>query len=696
MTTSGRHRRARALAATLLAAAAAVPATRAEEPARLGEVVVVADRVPQPASAVPAHVTVLDDDALARTPTLALDDLLRQVPGFQLFRRQSSLVANPTAQGVSLRGLGGSGASRTLVLLDGVPLNDPFGGWVAWSRVPPSALERVEIVRGASATVWGNAAMGGVIDLVTPAPAGRHAGMTAQGGTEATWRTSAVAGDVAGPLAVRLHASHLDFGGVPVVRDDQRGLIDVDASATDTVVDGRARWTVAPAVAADAHVNGFVESRGNGTPYTDNATAAGDADVGVEAVDAAGGRWSLRAFGRVQRFESRFSTQAEDRRSERPALDQLEVPTTAAGGSLLWDRRLTWRALARVAAGVDAMAVEGETREDARFVNGAFRLRRRAGGRETLAGAWAQMGLAPLATLDVTGSLRLDGYWFTDGLREERPLSGGGPVERVRLPGDDALLANPSLGLAWRPVEALTLRAGAYRGFRAPTLNELVRPFRVRNDVTEANPELRPERLWGGEAGVEGRGARWRAQVTGFAQRLDDPILNVTVPPSVCGGVPPGGTCRQRRNAGASRILGVEADVELRPHSEWRLAAGWAFADAEIVSATAARGLVGKRPPQVPRDLASGEIGWQRPRWPAATVRVRWVGSQYEDDRNTIRLGGYALVDAFASWHATERVELLLAVENVLDRTYPVGRSADGLAAVGPPRLVHGGLRVRF
>ena len=101
-----------------------------------------------------------------------LDDALRQVVGFSLFRRTSSRTANPTAQGVSLRGLGASGASRALVLADGIPLNDPFGGWVYWARQPRLGVERLEVLRGGAADLYGSGALGGVVQLVSRGAAG--------------------------------------------------------------------------------------------------------------------------------------------------------------------------------------------------------------------------------------------------------------------------------------------------------------------------------------------------------------------------------------------------------------------------------------------------------------------------------------------------------------------------------------------
>src|SRR5579872_7054150 len=107
---------------------------------------------------------------MQQSPALIADDALRNVASFSLFRRTSSIAAQPTTQGASLRGIGPSGQSRTLVLLDGVPFNDPFGGWVYWTRVPLSSVDRVEVTEGTASSLYGNYAMGGVINIITNTP----------------------------------------------------------------------------------------------------------------------------------------------------------------------------------------------------------------------------------------------------------------------------------------------------------------------------------------------------------------------------------------------------------------------------------------------------------------------------------------------------------------------------------------------
>ena len=128
---------------------------------------------------VPASINVVTNEQIEQSPAVVADDVLRQVPTFSLFRRTSSLAANPTAQGVSLRGIGPSGVSRTLVLLDDIPFNDPFGGWVYWTRVPMMNAERIEIIDGATSSLYGNYAMGGVINIVTQPADAAHADLQA-------------------------------------------------------------------------------------------------------------------------------------------------------------------------------------------------------------------------------------------------------------------------------------------------------------------------------------------------------------------------------------------------------------------------------------------------------------------------------------------------------------------------------------
>src|SRR5690349_3444969 len=185
-----------------------------------------AERLPSAASS-----TVLTSAELSNMAAGALDDALRSTPGFTLFRRSSSRVANPTTQGVTLRGVSGSGSSRTLVLADGVPLNDSFGSWVYWNRIPMAAVDRVEVVRGATGDLYGACALGGVIQLLTVQPSRTRARATIDGGSHDTLRGSLfAAGEKSGGAASGAYGG-VNTDGVYDLAEEARGAVDTRADS---------------------------------------------------------------------------------------------------------------------------------------------------------------------------------------------------------------------------------------------------------------------------------------------------------------------------------------------------------------------------------------------------------------------------------------------------------------------------------
>jgi outer membrane cobalamin receptor len=356
-----------------------------EEAVRLEPVVVSASRIEQRLRDVPANVTIITREEIQQSPARTVDDLLRQVPGFSLFRRSSSLVTHPTAQGVSLRGIGPSGVSRTLVLLDGVPLNDPFGGWVYWSKVPLESIERIEVVRGGGSGVYGNYALGGVINIVTKRPEARVTQAKLDLGTRNTVDADLLASHVTGPWGVSVEGNFFRTDGYKIVRENQRGAIDIDADSSHETFNGRVEYT--PSLASSLFLVGsfFHEDRGNGTPLQNNSTEAGYVGTGGRLKTADGSDWQLTLFSHLQTFNSTFSSAAPNRNSETLALNQFDVPSTALGANLQWSKRLFQTHL--LTAGTDLRWIDGETNEDA-FA--AFTRRRKAGGEQFLEGVYLQ------------------------------------------------------------------------------------------------------------------------------------------------------------------------------------------------------------------------------------------------------------------------------------------------------------------
>src|SRR5580692_4735556 len=189
-------------------------------------VVVTAYRSPLDTLDSPASVRVVGQQQLKEAATPALDGKLRQVPGVELFRRSSSLVANPTSQGISLRGLGSTAASRTLVVSDDVPLNDPYGGWIHWQEMPELGVRSVEVVRGGTSDLYGSSAIGGVINVLPVKPEQNIFALTTGYGGEGTTDNGVLASLKHGPWAGLLAGGILGTDGYTLVAPDLRGPID--------------------------------------------------------------------------------------------------------------------------------------------------------------------------------------------------------------------------------------------------------------------------------------------------------------------------------------------------------------------------------------------------------------------------------------------------------------------------------------
>jgi outer membrane receptor protein involved in Fe transport len=301
----------------------------------------------------------------------------------------------------------------------------------------------------------------------------------------------------------------------------------------------------------------------------------------------------------------------------------------------------------------------------------------------------------PHRAVEVVGGLRGDVWLNYDGFRRDTPPPSAAIPPSQTFDDIVRVIPSPRLALLVRATPTTDVRASVYQGFRIPTLNELYRPFRVRNDVTVGNATLKPERLTGGEAGVTQRWGPLEGRVTGFVTEVKDLVANVTqtTPLPDC---PAGTTCRRRQNLELARIQGVETELVVRLARDWRLLASYLFSDARVVDAPNQPALEDKRLAQVPEHSATLGLQYRNPAIVTASVLARYIGSQYEDDLNTLPLGSYIVVDLFASRAVTRWLEVFAAVENLFDTTYSVGRTSEGVVSIGAPRIVRGGLRLTF
>lgn len=666
-------------------------------------VVVTASRVPQSISDSPTAVTVVTADDVQRSAARSTDELLREVAGFSLLRQTPGVASQPSTRSTSVRGLGG-GNSRTLALVDGVPLNDPFAGIIYWSRIPLDSIERIEIVKSGASGAWGNLALGGVINVISKAPQARPSFfVNAEGGNQGTGTLTAGVRQGRGPMSVSLTGSIFRTDGYIAVRPDLAGPIDRTITDKNGSVDGRVRYRPSATTIWDFGANYFSEQQRFGTPLSTDSTQIASANTRGTWQTAGASRWTVASYVSHQNGTNATTTVAADRRSETAATNQFDVPGTAIGTNLQWSKPIT--ASQFVSAGLDAQWIDTETNEDFNFAAGVLNRRRKSEGRQLFAGLYAEDLVQLSARWRVVAGARIDRWSATDGSRREIDIATQNVLRDDAYPDRTEVTVNPSLGVVMRASNEISLRGSVYRGFRAPTSVELYRPFRARgNVVTESNALLTPERLTGGEAGIDVTLAGFQLRETGFWDNLSDAITTRTIAEAgaatrnivPCGVVPAGGVCRQRQNVGRLRSRGVESEARYRPNSGWGAGLTYLFDQSRVVANPSEPLLIGRFNKLSPVHQLTATAYYGRTGWFNASLAVRGIGSSFEDDVNTLPLRRFSLVDLRVSRPLTERAEAFVSIQNVGDEAYEISRAADGSVGIGAPRLIHAGLRLHF
>jgi len=630
------------------------------------QVEVTAARSPLALDASASSVRTMTGKQLREAPGFTLDDRLRQVAGFQLFRRTSSWVANPTTEGTTLRGLGSTAASRTLVLSDQVPLNDAYGGWIHWSEIPTLATRDVELMRGGASDLYGSSAIGGVIDVVPVVPKSFDYGLNAAGASEDT-------SIVDGLLTVGrrgwsgLAASSLfRTGGYILTAPEVRGPVDVPSNVHSQ--SGRVELRHAFGTDSDVFVRGNVlnEARSNGTPLQTNGTRIWRYVAGSDWSAGDVGRFLVRFYGTDQNFRQSFSSINSTRTSEK--LTALHVdPSQQVGGAVQWARSYgRWT----LVAGGDVLDNRGTDLEQISKVSLSARQRGE--------GVYGEVLWQP-STWSIAFSSRFDHF----GSFDARQVGGTPPV----LPNISENVFDPRLGVVKKITGALSLTGSGFRAFRGPTMNELYRQVQVGQQITLANPSLRAERASGFEFGALASTGRF-GSVRGsyFWTQVNRPVAAVTLSST------PTSTLLMRENLGQLTSKGLTAEWEVRAAGWMSVIGGYQLAFSTVTKFQADPTLVGKWTPQVPRNMATLQLRFSRERLGIFSVDLRTSGHQFDDSANQYRLAGYGQVDLYGEHRFGERWRIYLQVQNLLNQPVEAGRTP--LLTLGSPLTVTGGFRL--
>jgi len=638
---------------------------------QMQRVVVTAYRSPLDTLDSPASTRVVGQQQLREAATPALDDKLRQVPGVELFRRSSSLVANPTSQGISLRGLGSTAASRTLVVSDDVPLNDPYGGWIHWEEMPELAVRSVEVVRGGASDLYGSSAIGGVINILPVRPEQNLFALTTGYGSESTTDNGLLASLKRGPWAGLIAGGILGTDGYTLVAPNLRGPIDQpnNVHSQNGLID--LERTIRNSDRIFLRGNGFNEARDNGTPLQKNGTRLWRYSTGTD--------WSqltLRFYGSTEHYRQTFSSIAANRASE-TLTRYAEDPADELGAAAHWRQPVGAKAV--LLAGADTHDVRASD-DEVLFTGAGGILNTTARQRQT--GVYGEA----LATPDkwtLSASGRVDHFSNFDAEQWTQRSA-------TTLPAFSETVFDPRLGISRRITTNVALNASGFRAYRAPTENELYRTGQVGQQTTLPNPNLRSERATGWETGFQANLPRWESmlRMSYFWTQVNRPITALTLSTT------PTSTLLQRENLGQIESRGISIDYEAHPFPWAAITGGYQYADATVTSYVQQPQLVGNWIPQVARNMATTQVRVANSRIGVLSLQGRISGRQYDDDANQYLLHGYFRFDAYASREFGRHAEFFVAGENLFDRSIEVGKTP--ILTLGTPRVARFGLRLRF
>jgi len=614
----------------------------------------------------------LSADNLTRYPALTLDESLRQHAGFELFRRSSGWVQNPTSQGVSLRGLGSTAVSRTLVLANSAPLNDPFGGWIHWNELPPETIDAVTITSGGGSDLYGSSALGGVIDLVPAQPHAARADFSVAAASEDT-RMASGRGDLRqGQWSELVAGQDFRTAGYTLVAPASRGVVDVPANVH--FENGRTEVDRLIGAAGRGFITGNVlnEARGNGTPLTTNGTRLWRYLAGDDW--NRGSRMSGRArlFGSQevyrQTFSAVLSTPTAPRRTERLTRAQ-RATTQEIGGSTDASFHLADVAIVGGADGRDLRASDVERPTGGAVQNTTSRQRFIGGFGELIVehGRWSGA-----VSARVDSALNLDTTIFA------------GVVPTV-TPNRREIVVSPRIGVVRQLTRQVAVHGSGFRAFRTPTMNELYRTGQIGQETTLANAKLVSERATGAEGGVTVTAGRIGAQASYFWTEINRPVAAIVISTTATT------ILQMRQNLGQFQSQGVQASVQMNEGHAMSAEFGYQYSHAVVTDFSPQPGLVGKWIPDVPRQTATAQIHFRKIRIGEMVISARNSGRAFDDSANTFILHSFFQLDAYGERPLGRGFTVFVSGQNLFGRRADVARTP--VLTQGIPFVAQGGVR---
>jgi outer membrane receptor protein involved in Fe transport len=655
---------------------AALLVSTEQKPAVQETIVVTATRSERAVNELPMSATVVREEEIRSAPARSVDDLVRTIPGVHmpLISGSGSTASN---QRLSMHGLGGT---RALVLLDGIPLHDPYSGTVQWQKVPIESLRQIEVVRGGNASLFGNFALGGTINLITRPVEGSLVTLDGSYGSHSTGRARInIDHALTETLGVRVSHDRNDSNGYHRVPD--AGPIDVNAWIESAITTARADYRPSDGVSVYFNASTSQIDMSQGTPVGVSKRDIVATSAGMHHHAGASGLVSVNAYYQRQKENLVNSSVNGPRTSEVLSQDAM-IPSTGYGASLEWSTQRRG-AIPFVSVGVDLQQLEASEDRLSFDRNGAITQRNRVGGRQRFAGIFAQASWQPDDRLEVLGSVRLDTFRNENG--SDVIVGGVSPGDAITFPGTSSNQVDPRVSVRYAIGARSAVRGSVYRAFNAPVLRDLYRKTQTGSSIVFGNPYLQPETLLGSEIGWEHATDRTHIEINLYRSVIDGLQARATVP---------GGAANfyQQMNLGKARSQGVEVMADLRLSRRWSVNAGYTYADAKIVD-DPSPALIGNLMPEVAPHIGSLSVRFRGDRGTRADVRGRVLSRSYGEAANLAVAPAHRVVDLSMSQQLRSWLDAYAIVENAFDEHYYLALTPTAFRAA-LPRTITAGFRV--
>jgi outer membrane receptor protein involved in Fe transport len=645
-----------------------------KQPGTEETIVVTATRSERAVNDLPMSATVIREKEIQSAPVRSVDDLIRTIPGVHMSLVSSS-GSTPSNQRVSMHGLGGS---RALVLLDGIPLHDPYSGVVQWQKVPLESLRQIEVVRGGNASLFGNFALGGTINLVTRPAEQRLLALDVSYGSSATSRARiSIEQPLSEKLAIRVSHDRDDTDGFH--RVPNAGPIDVEAWVESEITAARAdvRPNDRTSVYANASVSRIDMSQGTPAAFSKRDIVATSA--GMHRSAGANGLLSVNTYYQRQKENLINTTVNGPRTSEFVSQDGM-IPSTGAGASVEWSMQRRG-AIRFVSVGVDLQQLEASEDRVSFDRNGAITQLNRVGGRQRFAGLFAQASWQPSDRLEVLGSARIDTFRNEEGADV---ITGG---EAIYFPDTSSNQFDPRVSVRYALGARSAVRASAYRAFNAPTLRDLYRKTQTGSSIVFGNPHLQPETLVGSEIGWERATDRTHVEINLYRSVIDGLQARAAMP-----GQP--SNYYTQMNLGKARSQGVELMADFRLSRRWSTNLGYTYADAKIIEDPSPE-LIGNLMPEVAPHVGSLSVRFRGDRGTNVDIRGRILSRSYGEAANLAIAPAHRVVDLSLSQTLRSGIDAYAIIENAFNEHYYLALTPSAFRSA-LPRTITAGFRLNL